>query len=124
MTRFVGFSTANKVRAPYELSDSALVKRDLLNEFYTRKGERVMRPNFGSIVWDLLMDPSTSDLEEAVRTDINRIASRDPRITVRDIRVLVAEHTIRAEVDLTYIQLNDTDTLYLEFVRNISQGVS
>jgi len=52
-TIFKGFSTVNKVKAPYTLTDMALVKQDLLNEFNTRKGERVMRPNFGSIIWDL-----------------------------------------------------------------------
>ena len=43
-TLFRGFSTVDKVKAPYQ--DIELVKRDLLNEFYNlAKGERVMRPN-------------------------------------------------------------------------------
>ena len=49
-TIFRGFSTVDTVKAPFSLSDMELVKRDLLNEFNTRKGERVMRPNFGCIV--------------------------------------------------------------------------
>ena len=54
-TVFKGFSTVDKIRAPYSLTDIELVKRDLLNEFYTKKGERVMRPNLGCIVHDLLL---------------------------------------------------------------------
>ncbi len=59
-TIFRGFSTVDKVKAPFALSDMDLVKRDLLNEFNNRKGERVMRQNFGCIVWELLMNPESS----------------------------------------------------------------
>ena len=54
-TIFKGFSTIDKIRAPYSLFDQELIKRDLLNEFQTRRGERLMKPNFGSIIHDLLM---------------------------------------------------------------------
>ena len=60
---FKGFSTVDKNRAPYTLTDTNLIKRDLLNHFYTKKGERVMRPNFGSIIWDMLMEPETPTLQ-------------------------------------------------------------
>ena len=36
-----------------------------------------MRPNFGCIVWDLLMNPNT-DLQEMVKEDITGIIDRDP----------------------------------------------
>ena len=44
MAKFLGLNTVDRVRAPFTLVDSDLVKRDLMNEFYTKKGERVMRP--------------------------------------------------------------------------------
>ena len=62
MARLLGFSTVDKVKAPYSLVDGDVIVRDLLNEFYTKKGERLMRPNFGSVIWDLLMNPNTSCL--------------------------------------------------------------
>ena len=37
MAQFKGMSTVDKVSAPYTLVDSELVKRDLLNEIYTKK---------------------------------------------------------------------------------------
>ena len=67
MAKIKGLSTVDKVRAPYTLVDSALVKRDLLNTFYTKKGERLMRPNYGSIIWDLLMNPE--DIWKSEMTD-------------------------------------------------------
>ena len=122
MASFKGFSTVDRVRAPYTLTDGELVKRDLLNELYTRKGERVMRPNFGSIVWDLLMDPSTARLDEAIKDDINTIVKRDPRVTLLDTRILVLDHTIRAEIDLRFVPTDTVDTLYLEYQRDITEG--
>ena len=67
MAIFKGFSTIDKVRAPYTLTDIDLVKRDLLNHFYTKKGERLMKPNFGSIIWDLLMEPEDTVTEEDIK---------------------------------------------------------
>ena len=48
----VGTSFLSPVR--YDLD---LARQDLLNHFNTRKGERIMLPEFGSIVWDMLFEP-------------------------------------------------------------------
>ncbi len=123
MSTFKGFSTVDRVRAPFTLTDAELIKRDLLNELFTRKGERVMRPNFGSIVWDLLMDPSTNDLDRKIKQDIERIIGKDPRVELLKTQVAVLDHTILAEVDIKFLPFNDVDKLYLEYVRDITQGV-
>ena len=73
MAKFKGFNTIGRVKAPYTITDGELIKRDLLNQFYTKLGERVMRPNYGSIIWDLLMDPSTADLDKKIQKDIDKI---------------------------------------------------
>ena len=117
-TTFKGFNTIGNVRAPYSLFDLELVKRDLLNEFYTRKGERLMRPNFGSIVWDLLMEPEDETTEETLKNDIARIVGKDPRVELKETMLFISDHTIRAEVSLNYVQTNIDDILYLEFVRS------
>lgn len=123
MSTFKGFSTVDRVRAPFTLTDADLIKRDLLNELYTRKGERLMRPNFGSIVWDLLMDPSTKDLDRRVKEDIERIIQKDPRVELLKAQVFVLDHSILAEVDLRFVPLNNVDKLYLEYIRDINEGV-
>jgi phage baseplate assembly protein W len=116
-TIFKGFSTVNKIRAPYSLTDVDLVKRDLLNEFNTRLGERVMRPNFGSIIWDLLMNPEDDFTEQEIRDDIERIVGKDTRVELINISVFRSDHTIRAEVELQFLILKTSDTLYLEFTQ-------
>ena len=117
-TTFRGFNTVDNIRAPYSLYDVELVKRDLLNEFYTRQGERLMRPNFGSIIWDLLMEPEDVTTEQDIRDDIERIVGKDPRVKLNETVLYISDHTIRAEVHLNYVQTNTDDILYLEFVNN------
>lgn len=114
-TLFKGFSTVNKVRAPYTLTDAELVKRDLLNHFYTKLGERIMRPTFGSVIWDYLMEPQTPDLEEIIKEDIERIVGSDPRAELIDVNILILDHAIQAEVKIKYILLDSEDVLFLEY---------
>jgi phage baseplate assembly protein W len=113
---FKGFSTADKIRAPYTLVDSELVKRDLLNQLYTKKGERVMRPEYGTIIYDLLMDPNIPELEEIVKEDIERIIDGEPRATLDNINILIGDHSIRAEVTISYVMLSSSETLFVEYI--------
>ena len=117
-TLFKGFSTVDKVRAPYTLTDADLVKRDLLNHFYTRIGERIMRPTFGSVIWDYLMEPEDPETQEIIKEDIERIVKTDPRVQLEDVNLTILDHTIQAEVKIKYLLLNSTDTLFLEYVSN------
>lgn len=115
-TLFKGFSTVDKVRAPYTLTDADLVKRDLLNHFYTRIGERIMRPTFGSVIWDYLMEPETPETQEIIKEDIERIVNSDPRVEYLETNLLVLDHSIQAEVKIKYKLLNSEDALFLEYV--------
>jgi phage baseplate assembly protein W len=123
MALFKGFTTIDRKRAPFVLTNEDLVKRNLLNEFNTRRGERVMRPNFGSIIWDLLMNPLDQFTESEIREDITRIVSRDPRVRLLKIDLFILNHVVRAEVALEYVKLNTADVLIVEFERKIEQGI-
>ena len=116
---FRGFSTVDRIRAPYTLDGRDLVKRDLLNTFNTKKGERVMRPEYGSIIWDLLMNPDDTATEKEIREDVLRIIDADPRVDHLKTIIIYMDHTIRLEIDLKYVLLNDSDILYLEYTREI-----
>ncbi len=116
---FKGMSTIDKIRAPYTVTDRDLVKRDLLNTFYTRKGERVMRPNHGSIIWDLLMNPADPGTEQEIRDDVERIVGKDPRVQLVQTKVLMLDYAIRVNVTLRYVALDSVETLYLEFNKNL-----
>lgn len=124
MARFKGFSTVDRIKPPFVLTDNELVKRDLLNEFYTKKGERVMRPNFGCIIWDLLMDPMTPDVRELILEDVERIVQRDPRVRLVNMDLFELDHSIRVEVTLNYVEVDQTDVLYLTYLRNNEEEIN
>ena len=119
VAKFRGFNTVDKIRAPYTLDGRDLVKRDLLNTFYTKKGERVMRPEYGSIIWDLLMNPDDTATEKEIRDDVLRVIDGDPRVDHLNTTIIYMDHTIRLEIDLKYLLLNDSDILYLEYSKEI-----
>lgn len=54
----------------------------------TAPGERVMRPEFGCKIWDMLFEPVTANLmgqmAQAVR---DALAQWEPRVTVEDVEV-------------------------------------
>lgn len=114
-TLFKGFSTVDKNRAPYTLTDTDLIKRDLLNHFYTKRGERLMRPTFGSIIWDMLMEPDSPTLQEEIKEDIERIVNLDPRVTLENTILYINDQSIRAEVIVKYYNIDQAETLFLEY---------
>lgn len=120
MRKFKGYSTVDKTWGNFKLYDINLAKRDLLNEFYTRKGERLMSPQFGSIVWDLLFDPLTDEVLEAIREDCLRIVNKDPRLNLLNIEISDNEHTIIVSIILKYVPTATETELVAVFNRNMT----
>jgi phage baseplate assembly protein W len=101
-----GFSSVNANAVDTRLYDFDLVKQDIINQFNTKKGERLMNPNFGSIIWNLLMEPMTDAVRTALSEDINRICNSDPRVIPTQINMREYESGYLLELTLT---LNGTD---------------
>jgi len=103
---YKGYSSVDPLNPTAKLFDLDLIKQDIINQFNTRKGERVMNPQFGSIVWDLLMEPMTPDVREALNKDITGICNSDPRVT--PTRINVTEYPTGFIVEAT-LKLKGTD---------------
>jgi len=82
--------TSDNDYGPYSVTDKDLIVMDLLNHFSIRKGEKLMNPNFGCIIWDRLFDPLTEELKTAIINDVGNIMISDPRISVVD-RIIIEE---------------------------------
>jgi phage baseplate assembly protein W len=64
------------------------IKADLLQLLLTNPGERVMIPDFGTPLRNLLFEQNTANLAQNAKTMIiEAIRSWEPRIAVRDITV-------------------------------------
>jgi len=112
-----GFSTVGQVRAPYTLIDGDLIKADLLNELYTKRGERVMRPTYGTRIWDIIMNPLDQYVVAEIKEDIERIVEKDSRVEMTDIFTDVLDHTISITLHLKFKPFLSEDTLFVEYAR-------
>jgi phage baseplate assembly protein W len=112
-----GFSTVNRNKK-FRVTDVELVKQDLINHFSVRKGEKLMQPNFGSVIWSLLFEPLTDHLQQLIIDDVKRIVGYDPRMGLKNINITTQDHGIQVEVDLVYIPTDQTTSLNLQFDGN------
>ena len=117
MAYYKGFSTITG-KTQFTLVDLELVKQDLLNHFNIRKGEKLMNPNYGSAIWNLLFDPFDAATKQAIQDDVKQIISSDPRINARRVSVTEYEQGIQLEIDLVFTQTNQADTLRVQFDKN------
>ena len=83
MTTFRGFSTSGNEFATVTHTD-LLVKRDPMNNLNVRKGERLMRSNFGCVIWDMLFEPSQM-MSATIVDNIVEIGEADPRLEVLEV---------------------------------------
>ena len=119
--KYRGFNTINQSKK-FKLTGLELIKRDLLNHFSIRKGEKLMNPDFGSIVWNILFEPMTTDIKKALLDDVKKVVSYDPRISVSDVVLDDFEHGLQVSVTLNY--LPDSTTHTINFFLNKQSGPS
>ena len=117
---YKGFSTVNRSKK-FRASDIDLVKQDLLNHFGIRKGEKLMQPNFGSIIWSLLFEPLSDSVNQLIVQDVKNIVAYDPRIALTNITVTGQEYGIQIELDLVSLPPNQTTTMSLMFDANANK---
>ena len=118
MSIYRGYNTVNNNTTKVRLEDAELIKRDLLNHFNIRKGEKLMRPDFGTIIWDALFEPLTEDLRDAIVEDVLEIIKYDPRIVADRVLVDEYENGILVEATIRYSNLNQSENLRLLFDQN------
>jgi phage baseplate assembly protein W len=113
--RYRGFSTVSTHTENYKLYDFELIKQDLLNNFYVRQGERLMNPTFGTIIWDVIFEPLTDELKNAVLQNVNQIFNSDPRIRVGSIVITPYETGLEIQCELIYVLYNIQQKLQMQF---------
>jgi Phage baseplate assembly protein W len=113
---YKGFSTKQYQHDKnFVMTDIELVKEDLVNHIFTRKGERIRMANFGTIIPDLVFEPLTDVIVGLVESELRAVFEYDPRVELVDMVVipLVEEGAIIALVDLNYVELREADRLSL-----------
>lgn len=116
MARYKGFSTVGRNKK-FRVVDAALVKQDLLNHFNIRRGEKLMNPTFGSIIWSMLFEPLTDETKDLIISDVETIVNYDPRLSVNRVIVDEYDQGIQIQIDMEYVGTNQQDALTVKFDR-------
>ena len=112
--RYKGFSY-NETKNNFKLYDMELVKQDLLNHFYIRKGEKLENPNFGTIIWDMLFENFTPEVKKLITDDVEQIINYDPRIQVTTLTIDSTDMGIRIEAEIVYLPFNVSERMTFDF---------
>ena len=111
-------STVNDENDGFRLYDLAVIKQDIINHFHIRQGEKLENPEFGTIIWDVLFDPLTASLKQAIVDNVQDIIDYDPRVAADQVIVNEYESGIQIECTLIYLDYSIAETMQLQFDQN------
>ena len=114
---YKGFSTVNNNFGSSKLTDTDLIKRDLLNHFAIRKGEKLMNGEFGTSLRDLIMDPLTEETKQLIIEEVNTVINSDPRVRPEEVTLDEYENGLQIQIVLRYVIDNQVENLQVRFDR-------
>jgi phage baseplate assembly protein W len=147
MPTYIGFSTINANRprttnAPpgssggtgsmvypiipgkkFRMVDGPLVLRDFINALNINKGEKVGQPGYGTDIWSYIFEPNDADTQFRIQTEIQRVASSDPRLLLNSVKSFVRENGIHLEVEVAIQPFNDASIINV-FFNNLTNQAS
>lgn len=94
-----------------KLYDVDLIKKDLLNHIFTRRGERVKMFTYGTRIPDLVFEQLDDIALTVITEDLNAVVSSEPRVNLVDLRIvpLYDRNVVIASLVLYYVELDFTD---------------
>lgn len=123
IARYRGYSSFQfEQTGEFTLTELELVKTDIMNHIFTRRGERVMMPDFGTSIPDLVFEVLDDDLVETMVDELTDVFEYDPRIRLVGLEVLpdYDANSITIWANLHYIELNTTESF--DFNIQLSEG--
>lgn len=112
---FFGYSTLDTTTKKQEFSDIALIKRDLINNFYTRPGERLMLPTYGCGIWKLLFDQFDAMTQDAIVDYAKQVIANDSRLQLNNINLIQIDNGLLIQMEVLYVPFNVVDTFTITF---------
>jgi len=114
MTTFIGFNTINQNKK-FTLTDFDLIQRDLLNAFNIRQGELPGRPGYGTVIYEFLFENQLEQLQQEIRTEIQRVCGGDPRILLSDVQVFPQINGMMIQIAITIVNTTNAEILSIFF---------
>jgi hypothetical protein len=111
----------NNVGKKFRLVDQPLVIQDFINALNIRQGQKVGQPGYGTTLWSFIFEPNTTDTQYQLQTEVQRVASLDPRLIVNSVVAFPQELGILIEVEIAVAPFNQAQVLSLFVDTNLSQ---
>lgn len=123
MSRIIGYTTVDREITSQTLTGLELAKRDLLNHFHIRKGEKWTDPQFGSMLPYYVFEPLDENTIELITDDVFTVVSYDPRFEPIDNNVVVDQdaHYVTVSVRLLYVPTTTATDLQIKFDREFGE---
>lgn len=114
MPTFIGFNTIGQNKK-FTAVDFDLIKIDLLNAFNIRQGELPGRPEYGTVIWNYVFENQTTETQEAIYREIQRVCAGDPRIYISGIQAFPQENGILIQLGLAVVPSTTAEQLSIFF---------
>ena len=114
MATFIGFNTQNQYKK-FTLTDTELIKRDLLNAFNILQGQLPGRPTYGTTLWNILFENQDQNTMTAILAEIQRVAGGDPRLNLTNANIYPQENGVLIEIELQFVPNTDAELLSVFF---------
>lgn len=85
------------------LVDANAVKQSLRNIFSWRKGQRILNPAFGNVIYEYIYEPITNLTIRNLRTAIMQMLAVEPRINILSLNITPIPDENTIYVALQYI---------------------
>jgi phage baseplate assembly protein W len=118
MSNIVGYTTVNQTNASLRLKNLELAKRDLLNHFHIRKGEKWTNPDFGSNLPYYVFQPLDETTIEMITEEVHNVVTHDPRfdlISGNSVTVSKKDQKVTVAVELLYLPSTTATDLQIIF---------
>lgn len=114
---FKGIDSSQENITKIRSYDIDLIKRDLLLFLHTKKGSRLMFPNFGTKIHEKLFENYIPGIENEIRTDVQNAIMQDPRLELIDLKVEVKDNgkAIIIEAFCNFKPFNVVDRIFTIF---------
>lgn len=94
-----GFSTINSNKN-FKLYDDDLIRQDLMNHFMTKKGERVLRPNFGCDIHKYVFQQDSEQTRSLILLAAKEVFEADPRVAIMSLKTTRIQNGIAIYAEL------------------------
>ena len=99
----------------FKINDIDLIKSDLLNHIFTRRGERVKMPLFGTIIPDLVFEPLDNETTDQIESELRGVIDYDPRVELLELNVFpdVDGNAVTAAIRIRCVELDTVELMNL-----------